>query len=86
MISRSLVRREVASKGIFYSADDSASTFIDNLQSPYVALLRARARSVAVTFDALSDSELDAVVRRLFDSWTIEFAPEQSWLQLDASR
>jgi hypothetical protein len=86
MISRSLVRRDVRNDGIYYLADDSASSFIDNLQSPYIASLRDRARWVALTFDSLSDSELDVVVRRLFDLWNIEFAPEQSWLQLDASR
>ena len=83
MMSRSLVKREVHSTGILYSAHDSASAFSDNLQSSYIASVRERARWVADTFDSLADAELDAIVRRFFESWTIEFEPMQTWLQLD---
>jgi hypothetical protein len=43
MISRSLVQRELHVQGFLYSADDSASSFLDNIKSPYIATLRNRA-------------------------------------------
>lgn len=78
MISRSLVRREPHVQGFLYSADDSAASFLDNMKSPYIHVLRHRAEWVAATFDALSADDLDSIVRRLFESWTIEFQPVQT--------
>lgn len=78
MMSRSLVRRELHVQGFLYSADDSAASFLENMRSPYILSLRERAEWVAATFDVLSDDELDSIVRRLFESWTIEFQPIQS--------
>ncbi len=78
MMSRSLVRRALHIQGFLYSADDSAASFLDNMKSPYIVALRDRAEWVASTFDALSTDELDSIVRRLFESWTIEFQPVQS--------
>lgn len=83
MMSRSLVRRESHVQGFLYSADDSATAFLDNLKSPYIVALRDRAEWVAATFDVLSIDELDTVVRRLFESWTIEFQPVQSGRQAE---
>lgn len=77
MMSRSLVRREFHVQGFLYSADDSAASFLDNMKSPYILALRDRAKWVAATFDALSADDLDTIVRRLFESWTIEFQPVQ---------
>jgi hypothetical protein len=78
MMSRSLVLREPHAQGFLYGADDSAASFLDNIRSPYVLSLRDRAEWVAATFDALSADDLDAIVRRLFESWTIEFQSVQS--------
>ena len=83
MMSRLLVRREFGTHGFLYSADDSAASFLDNMQSPYIVALRDRAKWVADTFDALTADELDSIVRRLFESWTIEFQPIQSRPQPD---
>lgn len=77
MMSRSLVRRELNVQGIRYSADDSAASFLDNMKSPYIAALRERANWVATTFDALTADELESIISRLFESWTIEFQPAQ---------
>lgn len=78
MMSRSLVRRELHIQGLLYIADDSAASFLDNMKSPYILALRDRAEWVAATFDALSADDLDSIVRRLFESWTIEFQSAQS--------
>lgn len=81
MMSRSLVRRELRVQGFFYGAEDSAASFLDNMKSPYIVELRKRADWVSATFDGLSADELDAIVNRLFEAWTIEFQPVQPRLQ-----
>lgn len=83
MMSRSLIRRELHVQGLLYSADDSSASFLDNMKSPYILALRDRAEWVAATFDALSTADLDSIVRRLFESWTIEFQTVQSWPQAE---
>ncbi len=81
MMSRSLVRREFRVQGFLYGAEDSAASFLDNIKSSYIIDLRNRAEWVAATFDHLSTDELDGVVKRLFEAWTIEFQPIQTGLQ-----
>ena len=83
MMSRSLVRRELQVQGFLYGAEDSAASFLDNITSPYIVALRDRADWVAATFDDLSTDELDAIVKRLFKAWTIEFQPGRSGPQLE---
>lgn len=78
MMSRSLVRRNLHVEGFIYNAQDSAASFLDNLKSPYIVALRERADWVAASFDRLNADELDAIVKRLFEAWTIEFQPVQS--------
>lgn len=56
---------------------EAAGAFLDNMQSPYITVLRNRSEWVARTFDELSADELDAIVKRLFEAWTIEFQPIQ---------
>lgn len=83
MMSRSLVRRSLHPDGLLYSAHDSAASFLDNMKSNYIVALRDRAEWVAARFDALSTAELDSIVRRLFESWTIEFQPAKSGSQAE---
>jgi hypothetical protein len=83
MMSRSLVRRDLHAQGFLYSAEDYAVSFLDNMKSSYIAELRKRADWVAATFDELSADELDAIVNRLFEAWTIEFQPIQSGPQAE---
>jgi hypothetical protein len=75
MMSRSLVRRELSVEGFLYSAEDSAASFLDNVKSSYILALRDRAEWVAAAFDQLSADELDAIIKGLFEAWTIEFQP-----------
>ncbi|MXZ28665.1 threonine transporter [Candidatus Poribacteria bacterium] len=83
MMSRSLVRRELHANGFLFGAEDSATSFLDNLSSPYSVALRNRADWVATTFDELSVEQLDSVVKRLFEAWTIEFQPSQTRSQAE---
>lgn len=78
MMSRSLVRQDFHAQGFLYGAEDSAMSFLDNMKSPYIIELRKRADWVADTFDDLSADELDLIINRLFEAWTIEFQPVQS--------
>ena len=78
MMSRSLVRRELHAQGFLYGAEDSAASFLDNIKSSYLVQLRNRAEWVAATFDQLGVDELDAIVNRLYEAWTIEFQPIQT--------
>lgn len=73
MMSRSLIRQEPHIQGFLYCAEDSAASFLDNMRSSYIASLRDRAEWVAGTFDELNADELNAIVKRLFEAWTIEF-------------
>lgn len=82
-ISRGLVRRESSHLGFLYAAEDSAGSFLDNLKASYLAGLRERADWVIVTFDDLSASQLDAVTKRLFKAWTVEFQPIEIGPQLE---
>ena len=83
MMSRSLVRRDLHSLGFLYGAEDPAASFLDNIKSPYIVKLRERADWVAATFDDLSADELNAIVKHLFEVWTIELQPIQSGPQAE---
>jgi hypothetical protein len=85
MMSRSLVGCALHAHGFLYSADDSAASFLNNMKSPYIVALRDRAEWVASTFNALSADELDSIVKRLFETWSIEFQPIQSGPQTEQS-
>lgn len=86
MMSRSLVRRELHVQGFLYSADDSAAAFLGNMKATYIDALGHRAEWVAATFDALKDDELDSIIRRLFESWTIHFQSAQPGSQAELLR
>jgi hypothetical protein len=83
MMSKSLIRREVRPTGLFYKAEEAAGAFLNNLQAQYTLQLRDRAAWVSSTFDSLNDSELEAVAKRLFEAWTIEFQPVQQTTQAE---
>ena len=75
LISRGLADRLLSDEGVLYRAEEQAGAFLNNLRSPYLRELCARAEWVTQTFDVLAMPELEAVIRRLFAAWTIEFQP-----------
>ena len=83
MMSRSLIEREPRLDGLFYRAEERSSAFLNNLTAEYIVALRDRAEWVASTFDHLTNTELDMVIKRLFEAWTIEFQTVQPSAQLE---
>lgn len=77
MMSRSLVDRRLHQDGLFYIANEAAGAFLDNMQSVYITELRKRAEWVAARFDDLNSEDVDAIVNRVFQAWTVEFQPLQ---------
>ena len=78
MASAGLVRRIPRETGIVFMANDEAGSFVSNLRSEYLEGVKKRADWAVETFDGLSTSELDRVIKGLFEAWTIEFQPVES--------
>ena len=76
MMSRNLVVRKYDSTGILYSASDTATPFLDSLQSRYVGLLKKRANWVIKVFNDLDDKTLEQFFYVNLDRWGGEFEKE----------
>jgi hypothetical protein len=85
MMSRALVRRETNRNGFFYSAEERAGPFLENLRSAYILGLRERADWVVGEFDDFSAEQLDGLTKKLFQAWTTEFQPIQLTISTDWS-
>lgn len=83
MISRNLVIRSPERQGFQFYAQETAGAFLDNLRSSYILQLRNRADWVVSRYDGFSVSELNAVVKQLFEAWTTEFQPIQGGHQME---
>jgi hypothetical protein len=84
MMTRDLVRREARPDGIRYFAGESATPYIQALQSEYLLALKQRA---AWLVDALGDhteAQFRGVMRRFFDRWVEEFQIAERSLGSDA--
>jgi hypothetical protein len=73
MMSRELIVREFRSDGIRYSAGETASLFLNSLQTPYLSELKQRASWLVSHLRDYDDNEFDALMRRFFDNWVAEF-------------
>lgn len=76
MISRKLITQKYDCSGIVFSASDTATPFIDNLQSRYVGLLKERADWVIRIFDDYDDKKLEQFFYNNLDRWGGEFEKE----------
>lgn len=76
MMSRKHVIREYDSTGIVYSASDTATPFLDSLQSRYVSLLKERADWVIVVFNDYDDKKLEQYFYDNLGRWGGEFEKE----------
>ena len=83
MVSAKLVRRYTDSRGFLFVAEDAAGAFLANLTSEYVVGVKERAQWVVDTFDSLTADNLDRVINRLFEAWTIEFQPVETLYQME---
>lgn len=83
MMSRRLVHIVPRAEGFLYMAEDAAGAFFDSLRSPYIADLSDRAEWVVATFDHLAATELNVIIKRLFEAWTTEFQPVHAGTQTE---
>lgn len=75
-MSRGLLKRQYGTVGVTYGATEITGAFLDALSSGYVTSLRARSTWVVNALGAVSDEELDQVVRLHIGQWGAEFEME----------
>jgi hypothetical protein len=73
MMTRNLVICTAASRGIRYHAGETAALFLESLRSPYLMALKARAIWLVEYLHDYDDAAFQAVMRRFFDNWVVEF-------------
>jgi hypothetical protein len=83
MMTRDLVVREVGSYGLRYRAGESAAPFLNSIRTPYLCALKTRAAWLVNYLAAYNDAEFDALMRRFFDNWIIEFQAVERSLGAD---
>jgi hypothetical protein len=71
---RGLVARQLAREGILYVAEETASIFVDAMNSGYVRDLRERAEWLFGEFGLLADKDLEAILNESMGRWRTEFA------------
>jgi hypothetical protein len=73
MMSRELVEQEAQQTGLMYLAGENAAAFLDALRSPYLLKVKDRANWLIEHFNSYTDTQFNAIIRRYFDDWIIEF-------------
>lgn len=73
MGARGLIARDLTTAGIYYRASDGARPFLDSMDAPYLARLRARCAWVAGSFRGFDDDGIRAELTVVFGSWAEEF-------------
>lgn len=73
MMTRDLVTRRVEDDGICFCAGEAAAMFLDSLRTPYLKGLKARAGWLVHHLADYNNDEFDALMRRFFDLWVVEF-------------
>jgi ABC-3C biological conflict system middle component len=74
--SRGLVERHYERAGLFFSATERSSAFLDVLRTEYVIGLRERAAWLVASFGQMPEADLEQVVRESVGAWGAEFAME----------
>ncbi|MEO1046376.1 MAG: ABC-three component system middle component 2 [Pseudomonadota bacterium] len=73
MMTRNLIERLPTDSGLRYRAGETAAMFLDALTSPYLKALKERSVWLAEHFAHYDDNAFDALMRRFFDQWVVEF-------------
>lgn len=73
MMTRDLVVRVIDEQGISFRAGESAAMFLDSLRTPYLSALKDRAEWLVCHLADYTGTELDALMRKFFDTWVVEF-------------
>ncbi|THD36700.1 MAG: threonine transporter [Sphingomonas sp.] len=84
MMTRDLIARETNDDGIVYRAGEAAAIFLDSLQAPYLREMCGRAGWLVHHLARYTDQEFDALMRRFFDQWLIEFQQTEQSLGAEA--
>jgi hypothetical protein len=71
--SRGLIDIVYLDTGVEYSASERSSSFLDSLDSEYVAVLRDRSAWLQANYASSTDAELQAIVRDNIGVWGAEF-------------
>ena len=56
-----------------YVAGENAAAFLDALQSAYLLKVKDRAHWLIEHFNGYTDAAFNAIIRRYFEDWIIEF-------------
>lgn len=84
-MGRSLAEQRFQITGVTYAATERTGSFLDVLQTDYVADLRARTGWLVENFQNVSDEELHSLVRKNLGAWGAEFEMESVlWMEDDA--
>ncbi|MEJ0027686.1 MAG: ABC-three component system middle component 2 [Rhizomicrobium sp.] len=83
MMARDLVVRQPHADGIRYRAGETASFFLNSLQTPYMDALKERARWLVTYLADYTDADFDELMRRFFDSWIMEFQAVENSLGVE---
>lgn len=74
--SRGLIERRFTQTGVFFSATEQTASFLDAMSTDYVTRLRQRASWLVARFGALSDTQMQEIVRENIGNWGAEFEME----------
>ena len=74
--SRGLIEKIYLLNGVFYSATETSSSFLDSLYSDYLSNLRDRASWVTREYRHKSDIELNHLIYSNLGHWGAEFLSE----------
>lgn len=72
-MSRDLIVREAHPGGLYYKAGESAAPFLNSIRTPYLRALNERAIWLVNHLVGYNEFEFDALMRRFFDNWVVEF-------------
>lgn len=78
LLSRSLIRRELTNKGIYFQSTENGALFLDSLNSAYINSLRNVANWVADNFGDMTDHKLEQFFKKNMDKWGREFERHNS--------
>lgn len=84
MMTRDLIARAADNHGITYRAGEAAAMFLDALQAPYLRAMKDRANWLVHHLAHYNDTEFEALMRRFFDQWLMEFQEAEQSLGAEA--
>lgn len=70
---KGLIKKEVSTSGIHFTATEFAPVFINSLRNEYVGDLLNRATWVVETYNDLGSNVFYKIFNTVFDRWTTEF-------------